>query len=394
MKKDVSIETNALYVGNEQVKGDIYPESPAIYQTTSFILKDLDELYEKYDNDDFTYSRLSNPNRSQLSEVMSYLEKGKNTLLVSSGMSAISIAIMTIIKSGDHVLANSKLYGETTIFLKEILNDYGVECDFVDFSDENQIRENIKSNTKLLYTEIISNPLTSIVDIRKVTEIAKLSNCKVIVDNTFTTPYLISPLEFGVDIVVNSLTKSLNGHFDVTAGAITINDEELYKRAEKLLVLFGSVLDPNSSWLTLRGIRTAKLRIQKQNSNAKDLAIELSKHEKVKNVFHPSLQNHAQHELAKEIIEEGSFGAILSFEIEDSYEMMNKLIQNFNLIKYANTLGGYKTTVSHPCSSSHYGIDDEQRRKVGIHQGVLRISCGIEDSKDLIRDLKQALDKL
>ena len=394
MKNNLTKETNSLCFGNEKINGDVYPESPAIYQSVSFILKDLDELYEKYDNEDYTYSRLGNPNRNQLAEVVSYLEKGNKSLIFSSGMGAISVALLTVLKSGDHILANSKLYGETTILLKEILNEYGIESDFVDFNNEDEINNSIKPNTKLLYTEIISNPLTSVVDIRKIVEIAKKSDCKVIVDNTFTTPYLISPLEYGVDIVVNSLTKSMNGHFDVTAGALTINDEQLYRRAEKLLVLFGSTLDPNSAWLTLRGIRTAKLRIDKQNENAKALALELSKLDKVTKVFHPSLVSHEQHNLANKIIEGQNYGAILSFEIEDSYETMNKLIQNLKLVKYANTLGGYKTTVSHPCSSSHYGIDDNERRKVGIHQGVLRISCGIEDSKDLIEDFKQALNNL
>ena len=394
MNKYGSKETSSLYIGNEKVNDNVYPESPAIYQTTSFILKDLDELFEKYDTNDFTYSRLGNPNRGQLEDVMSFLEKGQKTLIFSSGMAAISTAILTVIKGGDHVLANSKLYGETTILLQEVLNEYGVECSFVDFNDEEAVRNAIRENTKLLYTEIISNPLTSVVDIRKITKIAKEANCRVIVDNTFTTPFLISPLEYGVDIVLNSLTKSLNGHFDVTAGSITMNDEELYKRAEKLLVLFGSTLDPNSAWLTLRGIRTAKLRIEKQNLNAARLAEELLKHEKVTKVFHPSLENHQEHNLATEILEANNFGAILSFEIEDSYETMNKLIRNLNLVKYANTLGGYKTTVSHPCSSSHYGIDDNERRKIGIHQGVLRISCGIEDTTELIEDFKQALNNL
>ncbi|OON94288.1 MAG: hypothetical protein ATN32_08315 [Candidatus Epulonipiscium fishelsonii] len=389
-----SLETRLLNLGNEKIGENIYPESPAIYQTSSFIIKDLDELYQSYEVEDFTYSRLSNPNRSQLSDVISFLEKGNRSLIFSSGMGAITTALFTVLRSGDHVICNSKLYGETTILLKEILSEYGIEADFVDFNNKEELQNGIKSNTKLLYTEIISNPLTSIVDIREIVQIARENNLRVIVDNTFTTPFLISPLEYGVDMVINSLTKSLNGHFDITAGSLTMIDEDLFKRAEKLFVLFGATLDPNSAWLAIRGIRTAELRIEKQNQNAIQIANVLEKHPKINKVFHPSLSTHPQHNLAKEIIATGNFGSIVSFEIEDSYKLMNTLIKNFKLIKYVNTLGGYKTTVSHPCSSSHYGIEDAERRKVGIHYGILRISCGIEKAKDLIYDLTQAINCL
>ncbi|ONI47831.1 hypothetical protein AN644_03740, partial [Candidatus Epulonipiscium fishelsonii] len=316
-----SLETELVNIGNKKIEGDIYPEASAIYQTSSFVLKDLDELYQKYDDEDFTYSRLSNPNRSQLGDVMSFLEKGNRSLIFSSGMGAITTALFTVLKSGDHAICNSKLYGETTILLKEILNEYGIESDFIDFDNTEEVRNKIKPNTKLLYTEIISNPLTSVVDIIQIVKLAKEHNLRVIVDNTFTTPFLISPLEYGVDIVINSLTKSLNGHFDVTAGSLTMKNEDLFKRAEKLLVLFGAILDPNSAWLTLRGIRTANLRIEKQNQNAIKIAQALSEHPKVTKVFHPSLLSHPQHDLAKRILAEGNFGAIVSFEIDDSYEV-------------------------------------------------------------------------
>ncbi|WP_066497828.1 trans-sulfuration enzyme family protein [Abyssisolibacter fermentans] len=391
--EEIKPNTSAVYIGEIQ-RNDITPEAPPIYQTSSYTMENLDMLYERYDDNGFTYTRLSNPNRTGLADAISYIENGKYTLCFSSCMGAISVGLLSVLKSGDHVIANSKLYGETIILLSQVLNDYNIEATFVDFDNFEEVKAAIKPNTKLLYTEILSNPLVSITDIRKIVEIAKIANIKVMVDNTFTTPYLIKPLDYGVDIVVNSVTKALNGHFDVTGGVLTTNSKELFERGETLITLIGSTMDPNSAWLALRGIRTAPIRIREQNKNASDIAKALSKHPKIRKVFHPSLETHEGHLLANELFQKDMYGSILSIEIDDSMELMNKFISNLELVKYANTLGGYRTTVSHPCSSSHLAIDDEERRAIGIHPGILRISCGIEDSQDLIKDFISALDKL
>ncbi len=386
-----------LYLGADPGRLDIFPEAPAIYQTSSYTMEDLNELYAKYDDGGYTYSRLSNPNRSELAAAITYLEKGEKSLVFSSGMGAISVAILTAVKAGGHVLANSKLYGETTTLLSEILNEYGIEATFVDFNDETALREAIRPNTRLFYTEILSNPLTSVVDIDMVVGIARGASALVAVDNTFTSPFLISPLEHGADIVVNSVTKLLNGHFDVTAGVMTVRDMALFARAEKLITLFGSTLDPNSAWLALRGLRTAPLRIAKQNENAKALAAALERHPKVAEVFHPSLQFHPQHALAQKLLTKDHYGALLSFAIEDSARsmaLMDRFLHHLEMVKYANTLGGYRTTLSHPCSASHHDIPDEMRRKVCIHPGVMRVSCGLEDTGDLIGVFCRALDRL
>lgn len=251
----------------------------------------------------------------------------------------------------------------------------------------------MRPNTKLLYTEILSNPLLDVTDLAPIAEIAHQHNAKVMVDNTFTTPLLVKPLHLGADLVANSLTKSLNGHFDVTAGSLTVKDKCLMDHAQELVTLFGSVCDPNSAWLALRGIRTAELRIMRQNDNACKLAKALQQNPHVQKVFHPSLPSHPNHDVAVKQLRENCFGSILSIELEDSYESMNTFIGNLELVKYANTLGGYRTTVSHPCLASHYHIDDAVRRSIGIHPGVLRISCGIEAAEDLIADFERALDK-
>ncbi len=392
--KNLKPGTAALYAGADINRTDITPEAPPIYQTSSYVMEDLDMLYERYEDGGYTYSRLANPNRTSLSEAINSLENSKYTFCFSSCMGAISVGLLTVLKSGDHVIANSKLYGETIILLTQVLNEYQITSTFVDFSDTNALKAAIKPNTKLLYTEVLSNPLCSVTDIREVSKIAKENNLKVMVDNTFTTPYVIKPLDLGVDLVVHSVTKALNGHFDVTGGTLSLNDDNLVPRVDTLLTLFGSIMDPNTSWLTLRGIRTAPLRIKEQNKNAVDICKSIINHPKVVKVFHPSLDLSPDNKLAKEIFANGMFGSMFSLEIEDDFETMNKFIKNLNLIKYANTLGGYRTTVSHPCSSSHLAIDDEIRRSIGIHPGVLRFSCGIEDSEDLIQDIIQALDRL
>lgn len=395
MKFDkMNINTKALYIGGEITRKDILPESTPIYQTSSYIMDSLDMLYERYDDGGFTYSRLSNPNRSGLEEAISHIENGKYTFCFSSGMASITTGLLTVLKSGDHVIANSALYGETIQILTEVLNEYNIEASFIDFDKLSELEKSIRPNTKLLYTEILSNPLVNVTDIVKVVEIAKRANIKVMVDNTFTTPFLIRPIEYGVDIVVNSVTKALNGHFDVTGGVLSTNDIELAKRVETLITLMGSVMDPNSAWLTLRGLRTAPLRIAEQNKNARELAKLLKEHSKIKKVFHPSLKDHKGYTLAKQLFDNNMYGSMLSIEVEDDMKYMNKLVKGFNLVRYANTLGGYRTTLSHPVSSSHLTVSEEKCKAVGIHSGILRVSCGIENIEDLMEDFTRAFDSI
>lgn len=270
-----------------------------------------------------------------------------------------------------------------------MLPAYGVNVTYVDFTDLTAIRAAIRPNTKVFYTETVSNPMITVVDLDAVAKMAHDSNAIFVVDNTFMTALAIRPLEHGADLVVNSLTKFANGHSDAVAGSVT-GSEELIKKAYALQVLLGSTADAFTSWLVQRGIRTLELRVQKQMDNAAALAKVLAESPYVLKVHHPSLTNHPQHELAGKLFKNG-YGGMLSFELPSDKEKINAFMRKLNLAHYAMTLGGYRTTIAHPVSSSHYDTPEEERLKMGITFGLLRLSAGIEKAEDLIADFTEAL---
>lgn len=390
--KEFSYETELLRQGAYINAKATNPETAPIYMATAFNVEDLDELFERYDEKGFCYNRNRNPNRSALIDLMTFTEHGESSIVCSSGMAAISTTLLSIVKAGDHILSDMTLYGETIDIFNQILSKYTVDVTFVDFTKLDEIEKNIKPNTKLLYTETISNPMITVPDLKKISKIAHENNAVFVVDNTFVTSVGIKPLDFGADIVVNSLTKFANGHSDAVCGAAT-GTKELMDKIYHYQVLLGSQSDPFTSWLVQRGMRTMQLRVEKQMGNAYRLAAALEKSDYVKKVNHPSLESHPQHLLALE-----QFGSnekmcgMLSIVLEDDRDKMNKFLRKLNLAHYAMTLGGYRTTLSHPVSSSHYDTPEEERLKMGITNGLLRISVGIENTDELIEDFLQALD--
>ncbi|WP_445487715.1 trans-sulfuration enzyme family protein [Niallia sp. 03133] len=365
------------------------PEAAPLYLTTAFNVEDLDDLEDMYSVQGYTYIRTRNPNRNALAELVTYLEKGENSLIFSCGMAAISTALLSILEQGDHVLSDKTLYGET-IDLLEGLSKFGISVTFIDFTNLEEVHNSIQPNTKVLYTETISNPMITIVDIEALAAIAHENKAKLVVDNTFTTSLVIRPIEKGADITINSLTKFANGHSDVSVGSITAS-EEIIKKAYSLQVLLGTTANPFDAWMCQRGMRTMDLRVQKQMDNAAKLAKALEKHPNVLKVHHPSLDGHPQNELAQKIFENG-YGGMLSFEMPNNREKINEFMRRLKIAHYAMTLGGYRTTISHPVSSSHYAVPEEERLKMGITFGLLRVSVGIESPDDLIADFSQALD--
>ncbi|WP_141430804.1 PLP-dependent aspartate aminotransferase family protein [Bacillus sp. 03113] len=365
------------------------PETAPLYLTTAFNVEDLDDLEDMYSVQGYTYIRTRNPNRNALAELVTYLEKGEKSLICSCGMAAISTALLSILEQGDHVLSDKTLYGET-IDLLEGFSKFGISVTFIDFTNIDEIKASIKPNTKVLYTETISNPMITVVDIETVANIAHENGAKLVVDNTFTTSLAIRPIEKGADITINSLTKFANGHSDVVIGSITSTDE-IIKKAYSLQVLLGTTANPFDAWMCQRGMRTMDLRVQKQMDNAAKLAKALQEHPCVLKVHHPSLENHPQHELAKKIFENG-YGGMLSFEMPNDREKINAFMRRLKIVHYAMTLGGYRSTISHPVSSSHYAVPEEERLKMGITFGLMRVSVGIESPDDLIADFYQALD--
>jgi len=391
MKKDeYSRETEILHQGAYLKGKRDFPETAPIYLTTAFNVDDLDDLEATYAVKGYTYIRTRNPNRNALAELMTYLEGGENSIICSCGMAAISTLLLSMLTSGDHLLSDGTLYGETIDLFSKVFPRYGIEVTYADFTDKASIERALKPNTKVLYTETISNPMITVVDIGAVAEIAHRNKAKLVVDNTFTTSVAMKPLELGADASINSLTKFANGHSDAIAGSVTASDE-IVKKAYELQVLLGSTVDPFTAWLCQRGIRTMDLRVQKQMDNAAKLAQALEANPHVLKVNHPSLASHPQHELAKRILKNG-FGGMLSFVMPDDRTRINEFMRKLNIAHYAMTLGGYRTTLSHPVLSSHHGVPEAERQKMGITFGLMRVSVGIENPDDLIADFNQALE--
>ena len=337
-------------------------------------MKGFQEVQETYQKKGYTYIRTRNPNRTALGEVLSCLEGGEASLIFASGMGAITSTLLAILEPGDHIICNANIYGETFCVMTQILKKCNVEVTLVDYQNTEDIVRALRPNTRLVYSEVFSNPTLTL-------------------DNTFTTPIAIRPIEFGADIVVNSLTKFLNGHSDAAGGAVTAT-QALCDKIHPVAMLLGTPGDPFSSWLIQRGIKTASLRIPQQMHTAEKLAKMLSEHPCVEKVNHPSLPSYPQKQLADRMFGKNGRCAMLSFIVEEAPEKIDRFMRALKFPRYAPTLGGLHTTLSYPVLSSHADVPDETRRKMGITPGMIRVSVGIEDADDLMRDFEQALEVL
>ena len=384
--------TRLLYEGHH-VKGmDIAPEAFPLFMTSAFTMGNLEDVENAYAEKKYTYIRTRNPNRKALADVLTYLEQGKDTLVFSSGMGAITTTFFSLLQPGDHFLCNENIYGETYDAITLLLTNYGVSVDFVDFADLDAVKAAIKENTKMLYTEVASNPTDKLCDIEALAQISHDAGALLMVDNTFTTPLCIKPLALGADIVINSLTKFLNGHSDALAGSITVNDMDLYEKVHTIRMLTGTSGCPMASWMIYRGIHTADLRIKRQCENAAKLAKALDKNPHVLKVNHPSIESHPQYELGKKLFKSPELmTGMLSFEMPADKKKISKFMDLLHIPHYAPTLGGVRTTLSYPLLSSHMHIPEEDLKKMDISAGLMRVSVGIEDIDDLIKDFDNAL---
>ena len=386
----MKFDTEILNCGG-RIEGDtLLPEAPAIYPSTAYIVADTHE-YDRKNNEQegFFYNRTRNPNRESLAEAISYLEKGEKTLICSSGMAAISTTLFALLKSGDHVVASKSIYGETIEVMDKMLTGFGVRISYVDFTDTDQIRAAIRPETKLFYSEVIANPLITVADIRKIATISKAAGAILIIDNTFSTPYIVNPIELGADIVIHSLTKFLNGHSDVTGGSITAS-AELIERITPAYWLLGGCLDANSAWLALRGLRTFGMRMERQMRNAALIAKALESDPHVIKVNYPGLESAPQHKLACEILHNG-FGPMISFNVEDNRDKVDEFMHRLKIVEYLGTLGGYRTSIAHPATAFRFEFTPKQLVSMGMTDGLIRISTGAEDPEDIINDITQAL---
>jgi len=355
--------------------------------TTTFAKKNLDEIDKGH-----VYSRTSNPTRDKLERKIASLENGNYGLAFASGMAAEQSVLMSLLSKGDHILAFDDLYGGTKRLFDKVMTKFGLEFDYVDATDLNNINENIKENTELIWLESPTNPLMKLSDIEKISKIAHENDVKVVVDNTFATPYFQKPLELRADVVVHSLTKYLGGHSDVVGGAVVTNDCEVYEKVKFNQNAVGAILSPFDSWLVMRGLKSLKPRMKTHEKNAKKLAIYLEKHPKVREVYYPGLESHPQHGLARKQMK--GFGGMLSFDIEGGLNDAKKFVENLDIFHLAESLGGVESLAEIPAVMTHASLSDEERRRVGITGSLIRLSVGIEEFNDLKNDLEKSFEMI
>lgn len=356
-----------------------------IYQTSTYLQDDIGDLRQGYE-----YSRTANPTRSSVESVIAALENGKHGFAFSSGIAAISAVVMLLDK-GDHIILNSDVYGGTYRVLTKVFTRFGIEVDFVDTTYTDTIEQAIRPTTKMLFIETPSNPLLRVTDIKKSAEIAKKHGLISVVDNTFMTPYYQNPLDLGIDIVLHSATKYLGGHSDVVAGLVATSDDTLAERLAFISNSTGGILGPQDSYLLVRGIKTLGLRMEQINRSVIEIIKILQAHPAVQQVFHPSIESHLNHDV--HMAQADGHTGVIAFEVKDT-ESAKQLIRATSYYTLAESLGAVESLISVPALMTHASIPADIRAKEGITDGLVRISVGIEDTEDLVEDLKQALDTL
>ncbi|MGS5800728.1 bifunctional cystathionine gamma-lyase/homocysteine desulfhydrase [Staphylococcus aureus] len=356
-----------------------------IYQTSTYMQDGIGDMRQGYE-----YSRSANPTRSALEGLIADLEQGESGFAFGSGMAAISAVIMLLDK-GDHLLINSDVYGGTYRALTKVFNRFGIDAEFIDTTNIEAVEQYIKPETKMLYIETPSNPLLRVTDIKKSAEIAKKHHLISVVDNTFMTPYFQNPLTLGIDIVLHSATKYIGGHSDVVAGLVATSDAELAERLGFIQNSTGGVLGPQDSYLLIRGIKTLGLRMEQVQRNTLAIIDMLQQHSAVKQVFHPSISDHLNHDI-HEAQSEGHTG-VVAFEVAD-IESTKKVISESHYFTLAESLGAVESLISVPALMTHASIPKDIREKEGIADGLVRLSVGIEDTKDLVEDTRTIIKRI
>lgn len=365
-----------------------------IYQTSTFQFESAEEGAKCFagESDGYIYTRLGNPTIKVLENIVTDLENGYDGIATSSGMGAISTVYMALLNRGDHIVSSSAIYGPSRTLIESHFSRFGIESTYVDTSDIENVKRAIKPNTKILYVESPANPTVSITDLKACAEISKQYNITFVVDNTFASPYLQQPINFGADIVLHSITKFINGHADVVGGIIVAANKNLYDKLRSMMTFLGCNMDPHQAYLVIRGLKTLSLRIERAQANAIEIARFLETHSKVEWVRYPGLHTHPQYDLAKRQMK--GPGSMISFGLKGGLEAGRRLMNNVKLAILAVSLGGVETLIEHPASMTHFKVPQEEKRKSGITDGLVRYSVGIEDVTDLIEDLKQALEKV
>ncbi|MFE6866395.1 trans-sulfuration enzyme family protein [Kitasatospora sp. NPDC057692] len=384
-------ESRIVHPPVEEVTGS-RPLGTPLHQGHVFAFPDSDALADAFGGPDkaFLYSRHGNPTVRSLERAVADLEGGSGALAASSGMGAITTVLLALLRSGDHVIAQRRLYGGTFATLADLVERWGVEVTHVSGDDPEEVRAALRPTTRLLHLETVSNPTARVTDLPALIGAAREAGVLSVVDNTFTTPLLCRPIEHGADIVIHSATKYLGGHSDVLAGLAVFADPEVHHRVWHHGVEQGAALDPFAAWLTLRGMQTLGLRMRRHNESALDLAGRLAAHPAVAAVHHPGLPGHPDHERARRLLPDGQ-GGVFAFDLAGGREAARAFVGAVRLASLAPSLGGVHTLVLHPASTSHRQLSDEELTAAGIGPGTVRLSVGIEHPEDLWADLEQAL---
>ena len=379
----MGFSTDAIHVGQEPDPATGAIVAP-IYQTSTYVQEELGK------NKGYDYARTAHPNRRALERCVARLEGGQFAYVFSSGMAAID-SVFRLLRPGDHAILSQAVYGGVFRLTTQLLVQFGLEFSFIDTSCMEKIVKSLRPNTKMIYAETPTNPTMSITDIAAVAKLARERGFTLVVDNTFLSPYFQQPISLGAHIVVHSMTKYLNGHSDSVGGAVILTRPEDAERIYFIQRSAGSGLAPMDCFLVSRGIKTLAVRMERHDANGMAVAKFLEPHVKVKHVIYPGLPSHPQHAIAKR--QQRGFGAMLSFDL-GSLEAARKLLNHVRLCSLAESLGGVETLISHPALMTHASMPADVRQQIGITDGLVRLSVGIEDAEDLIADLDQALSKV
>jgi cystathionine beta-lyase/cystathionine gamma-synthase len=372
--------TRAIHCGQEPDPATGSVTVP-IYPTSTYVQEELGK------HRGYEYSRVSNPTRDRLETNLAALEGGVASRVFASGMAAIN-AICSMFKSGDHVVCGHDLYGGVPRLFNQVLANFGLEFTYVDTSDADNVERVIRDDTRMVYIETPTNPLMTLSDVRAISRICRRHKVELVVDNTFMSPYFQQPIALGADMVVHSTTKFLNGHSDGLGGVVVCTRPDQAEQLAFLQKAAGAILSPFECWLVLRGVKTLAVRMQAHDRSGRKVAAYLARHKKVKAVFYPGLAGHPQHQLAKRQM--NGFGAMITFET-GSLAKAKKMLKRVKVCSLGESLGGVETLISHPATMTHAALGEKGRRAIGITDGMVRISVGIEDLEDIIADLDQAL---
>ena len=376
----MGFSTDAIHAGQhpDEVTGAVITP---IYQTSTYAQQELGK------NKGYEYGRTHNLTRSSMETNIATLEKGKYGIAFASGVASAQ-ALLSLVKGGDHIICSSNVYGGTYRLFELIMKDYGLEFSWVNTSDLSNIEKVIKKNTKMIYVETPTNPMLTLTDLMGVVEIAKKNNLISVCDNTFMSPYFQNPLAFGINIVLHSSTKYLNGHSDVIGGLLITSNEKIHERLRYIQNATGGIPSPFDCWLVMRSTKTLAVRMERHEKNAMQLAKFLNDNVVAKKIYYPGLPSHPQHELAKKQMR--GFGGMISVDFGD-IETAKKVLKNVKIFTLGESLGGVESLISHPATMTHGSVPRQEREKLGITDGLVRFSVGIEDIEDLINDVKVAL---